>query len=113
MSTLSNDVLGSDLDFLIAETGQDFIGVTPAGIADKVFTGCLNSMAEGYDVMLSGNEVTLDANIVLNGNAYATLPTKGALLKDRAGSFYKVFDVVNEDVGPGYRLNVLSRYQRS
>jgi hypothetical protein len=69
MGTLSKSVLSTDLDFMIHETGKDFTGVTPAAITDKVFNGSLNTMQDSYDVMLNGNEVTIDAEIMLNGKA--------------------------------------------
>ena len=113
MGTLNFDVLGSDLDFLIAESGRKFVGVTPTGIADKTFNGSLTSLEEGYDVMLQGNEVTIDAEILLNGKAYSTLPTKGAVLKDLDDNHFKVLDVQKEDFGPAYVLRVMARYQSS
>ena len=113
MGTLNFDVMATDLDFLIGESGRQFIGVTPTGIAALTFNGSLNSMEEGYDVMLQGNEVTIDAEILLNGNAYTTLPTKGAVLKDLDDNHFKVLDVQKEDFGPAYVLRVMSRYQGS
>jgi hypothetical protein len=112
MGTLNTEVLTSDLDFLIKETGKEFVGVTPAAITDLVFLGAFNSLDEGYDVMVSGNEVTIDAQIILNGSGYSTLPTKGAVLQDRDGNKFKVLDITREDYGPGYVLKVMAQYQR-
>ena len=112
MGTLNTEVLTADLDFMIQETGKEFVGVTPAAITDLVFIGCLTMLDEGYDVMLSGNEVTIDAEIMLNGAAYSTLPTKGALLQDRDGNKFKVLDISKEDFGPGYVLKTVAQYQR-
>jgi hypothetical protein len=112
MGTINSEVLGADLDFLIGETGKDFVGVTPTGIASKVFMGSFNRLQDGYDVMLNGNEVTIDAEISINGDNYPTLPTKGAVIKDRDENHYKVLDIAKEDFGPGYVLRVMARYQR-
>ena len=106
------NVLASDLDFLIEQAGKEFVGVTPSAITDLVFMGSASTMEEGYEVMLQGNEVTIDAKIVLNGGAYSTLPTKGAVLKDRDGTFFKVFSIDKDDYGPSYTLNVAAQYQR-
>jgi len=112
MGTISAAVLSSDLDFLIRETGKEFVGVTPGAITDLVFLGAFNTLDEGYDVMVSGNEVTIDAQIILNGSGYSTLPTKGAVLQDRDGNNFKVLDIEKEDFGPGYVLKVMAQYQR-
>ena len=113
MGTISAEVLSSDLSFLIRETGKEFVGVTPTAITNLVFNGSFNSLDEGYEVMVNGNEVTIDAQIMLNGADYATLPTKGAVLQDRDGNNFKVLDFTKEDFGPAYLLQVAAQYQRS
>ena len=110
MSTLNLEVLSSDLNFLVGEQGKPLVGVSPAAIADLTFTGSISSLEEGYEVELAGRDVVLDAEILINGNAYSTLPTKGAVLKDLDGTHHKVWEVTKEDVGPAYRLKVASRY---
>tara|TARA_R110000824_G_scaffold95520_5_gene229659 strand:- start:313 stop:654 length:342 start_codon:yes stop_codon:yes gene_type:complete len=112
MGTINSEVLQADLDFMIGETGKEFVGQTPAAITDKVFFGCFNALDDAYEVMMNGNEVTIDAEIVINGKAYPDLPTKGALLKDRDGNHFKVHEITKEDFGPGYVLKVIARYQR-
>lgn len=112
MGTLNAEVLSSDLDFLINETGKEFVGVTPAAITDLVFLGSLTVLDEGYEVMQSGHEVTIDSQIMLNGSGYSTLPTKGAVLQDRDGNKFKVLDIDREDFGPGYVLKTMAQYQR-
>jgi len=109
---INNDTLSYDLDFLIREAGKDFVGVTPSGITDLVFMGSMSTMQEGYEVMLNGNEVTIDCRILLNGGAYSTLPTKGAVLKDRDGTYFKVMSIRKDDYGPSYTLDCAAQYQR-
>lgn len=111
--TLSQEVFSADLNFLVSETGKEFVGVSPAGILNKVFLGSFNTLDEGYEVMLNGNEVIIDAKILLNGSAYETKPTKGAVIKDRDSNHFKVMEVTKEDFGPGYVISVASRYQRA
>ena len=106
------DLLATDLDFLISQAGKELVGVTPAGITDLVFVGSFTTMEEGYEVMLQGNEVTIDCKIVLNGKAYSTLPTKGAVLKDRDSKYFKVMSIDKDDYGPSYTLNCAAQYQR-
>ena len=112
MGTLNTEVLTSDLDFLITETGKEFVGVTPAAITNLVYLGSFNSLDEGYDVMINGHEVTIDAQMILNGSVYSTLPTKGAVLQDRDGNNFKVLDIATEDLGPGYVMKMMAQYQR-
>jgi hypothetical protein len=109
MSKFKTSVLDHDLDFLISETGKELIGVSPAAIAAKTFIGSFQSLEEGYEVELSGREVMLDSEIVINGNAYATLPTKGAVLKDLDGTHYKIFEI-KKDFSSAYKMNVASQY---
>tara|TARA_R100001163_G_C5062024_1_gene199018 strand:+ start:1310 stop:1654 length:345 start_codon:yes stop_codon:yes gene_type:complete len=110
MSTLDLSVLTYDLDFLVKETGREIVGVSPTAIADKVFVGSFESLTEGYEVEVNGRDVELDTQIVINGDAYPDLPIKGSVLKDRAGTFYKVFEIRKEDYGPIYSMKVASRY---
>tara|TARA_R110002020_G_scaffold168202_2_gene356878 strand:+ start:1020 stop:1361 length:342 start_codon:yes stop_codon:yes gene_type:complete len=112
MGSINASVLGHDLNFLINETGKEFVGVSPAALTDKVFKGSFNSLDESYDVMLHGHEVTIDAEIILNGKEYETLPTKGTVLKDRDGNEFKAVDVKREDFGPAYVVQVIAKYQR-
>jgi hypothetical protein len=107
---LNLEILAADLDFAIGETGKPLVGVSPAAIAGLTYNGCLSSIEDGYEVELAGRDVILDAEILINGNANVTLPTKGAILKDLDGTHHKVYDVTKEDFGPGYRLRVVSRY---
>ena len=110
MKTLPDSVLSFDLDFLIQDSGKELVGVSPAAIADKVFIGSFQSLTEGYEVELAGRDVELDSEIIINGDSYLDLPTKGSVLKDRDGNFFKVFEIKREDNGPAYRLKVASRY---
>ncbi len=111
MSIFNDESLGFDLDFMIEQTGKELVGVSPATIQDLVFVGSFQSLEEGFEVDLAGREVELDSEIVINGSNYSVLPTKGALLKDRDGNHFKVFEIKREDPGPIYRMQVASRYQ--
>ena len=110
MSTLDQTALGADLDFIIDETGKDLVGVSPPAIAGLTFRGAFSSLEDGYEVELAGREVQLDGEFVINGSAYTTLPTKGAVLKELDDTHHKIFEVPREAVGPAYRLQVISRY---
>ena len=113
MTNLSKSVLSGDLDFLISETGKDFTGVSPAGIASKVFVGSLAEIEEGYELEVNGREVLIDARLTINAEAYETKPTKGAVLKDPNGTKYKVVQVAFEDFSPSYVLPLSSQYARN
>ena len=113
MTTLSKSVLSNDLTFLINETGKDFTGVTPAALAGKVFKGSLAILEEGYEMEISGREVIIDSKLTLNSTSYQTLPTKGAVLQDAAGTSYKIVMVHQEDFSPSYVLTLSSQYARN
>jgi len=110
MTTLTPSVLSADLDFLISETGKEYVGVSPSNIEDKVFFAAISTVTEGYEVELAGREVIIDAEIMLNGDAYDTLPEKFGVIKDRDNVYFKVLEVKKEDFGPAYTLKVVSRY---
>ena len=109
MSKFKTAILDLDLDFLIGETGKELIGVSPSAIENRSFIGSFQSLDEGYEVELSGREIILDSEIVINANAYSTLPTKGAVLKDLEGNHYKVFEI-KKDFSSAYKMNVASQY---
>tara|TARA_Y100000593_G_scaffold73232_1_gene134530 strand:- start:105 stop:446 length:342 start_codon:yes stop_codon:yes gene_type:complete len=113
MTLLDKDLLSSDLDFLISQTGKDFTGVSPAAIASKIFVGCLAVLEEGYELEVSGREVIIDSKLTINSSAYEDLPTKGAVLKDPAGTKYKVVQIHREDFSPSYVLTLSSQYARN
>ena len=113
MSTLSSRLFSHDLDFLIAETEEQFTGISPPAIAGIVYRGCLSTIDSGYEVFDHGHEVMLDSSIMLNSNNYSLLPTKGAILRDLKGTTFKVFEVEKEDFTGGYEMKVNSRYARS
>lgn len=110
VGTLSKDFFSFDLDFLIAETGRDFTGVSPTRIEGIVYKGALRSIEEGFEVEMSGREVELDSEIIINSNKQTEQPSKGSILRDAEGNLFKVFDTMGEDFGSVLRLRVVSKY---
>ena len=112
MSTLNEAVLSADLNFLISQSPVSLTGVTPSAIASIVYVGSLQSLEEGYEVELSGREVTIDTEFVLNKTEYSTLPSKGAVLLDTDGTKYKVMDIKRERLGCLVKFYFTSQYAR-
>ena len=112
MSSINLETLASDLNFLISEGKKDLTGVTPSSISNVVFAGSFTTLDEGFEVQVSGREVVLDTEIVINRFAYETTPEKGAVLQDLEGTKYKVADVKREGVGPLMKLLCISQYAR-
>lgn len=110
MGTLNKDFFSFDLDFLISETGRDFTGVSPSRIQGIIYKGALRSIEEGYEVEMSGREVELDSEIVINTDKQTEQPEKGSILTDSEGNLFKVFDTMGEDFGSVLRLRVVSKY---
>ncbi len=110
MGTLNKDFFSFDLNFLISETGRDFTGVSPSRIEGIIYKGALRSIEEGYEVEMSGREVELDSEIVINTDKQTEQPEKGSILTDSEGNLFKVFDTMGEDFGSVLRLRVVSKY---
>ena len=113
MSSVSTAALSTDLDYLIGEQPTQLTGVSPSGLAGKVFNGSLMSMEDGYEVELSGKEVMIDTEFVLNESKQESNPSKGAVLEDSEGTKYKVAMVKKERLGVLMKLFLTSQYQRS
>jgi hypothetical protein len=112
MGTLDKDFFSQDLDFLIAETGRTFTGVSPARIEGVKYMGAVRSIEEAYDVEVYGREASVDSEIVINRDHQAEQPSKGCVLTDAGGNFYKVFETEGEDFGSVLRLRVVSKYAK-
>ena len=112
-SNVKKAVMSNDLDYLIGEQGTPLTGVSPTGIADTVYVGSLQSLEDGYEVELSGKEVMIDTEFVINEIKQATNPSKGAVLQDSDGVNYKVALVKKERLGVLMKLYLTSQFQRS
>lgn len=112
MGTLSKDFFSYDLDFLIAETGKTFVGVSPSRIAGINYTGAITTTDLGFEVEMNGRDVELDSEIIINTDHQNQQPSKGSILRDPEGNLFKVFDTKGEDFGSVLRLRVVSKYQK-
>ena len=111
-STVKKSVVASDLDYLIGEQGTELTGVSPTAIASTVFVGSFQSIEDGYEVELSGKEVMIDTEFIINETKHVTNPSKGAVLEDSDGVKYKVALVKKERLGVLMKLYLTSQYQR-
>mgnify|MGYP000141138242 CR=1 FL=1 len=110
MGTLNKEFFSFDLDFLISETGKIFEGVSPSRIQGIQYSGALRTIEEGFEVEMSGREVELDSEIIINRSHHSEIPSKGSILKDPDNNLFKVFDTTGEDYGSVVRLRVVSKY---
>ena len=112
MGTLNRDFFSQDLDFLIAETGRRFTGVSPDRVKGVSYMGALRSIQEAYDVELYGRDASVDSEIVINRDHQSEQPQKGTILQDDQGNVFKVFSTEGEDFGSVLRLQVVSKYAK-
>lgn len=114
MGTLSKEFFSNDLDFLIAETGVQIVGVSPARIAGVNYVGAFRSIDMGIDLELHGMEDDVDTEIIINRNKHSSseIPSKGSILKDDENNLFKVFKTTSEDFGSVVTLQVVSKYAR-
>lgn len=111
-TTLIPTNIDADLDFLIAQYAERLVGVSPAAIKDKDFTGSLSTLSEGYTVEGQGREQELDCDFLINAQRHTVLPVKGAILKTPDDSkFFKVFRTHSDDLNPtAYRMQMIARF---
>ena len=112
-TSVKSSVVSNDLNYLIGQQGTELTGVSPTGIADTVYVGSFQSIEDGYEVELSGKEVMIDTEFIINESKHATNPSKGAVLQDSAGTKFKVAMVKAERLGVLMKLYLTSQYQRS
>ena len=111
-TTLIPTNIDADLDFLIDQYAERLVGVSPAAVAGKYFTGSLSTLTEGYQTEGQGREQELDCDFLINAQRHEVLPAKGAILKTPDDAkFFKVFRTYSDDLNPtAYRMQMIARF---
>lgn len=86
-------------------------GVVPTTMATATWSASKQGIRDGFDVLDSGREITLDTRFHLNATATTTMPQRGWVLTDGATN-YKVIERETDAAGVLLTLDCASKYQR-
>ena len=113
MTTLPNSLLSLDLDHIIAQRPTTLTGVSPLAIQGVTFSAQVMGLQEGREFEVQGVMEEVSAEILINAQNYATLPSRGAVLSDGTGRAYKVLATTQDDPNDpvSYSMECIERYQ--
>lgn len=114
MSTLPTSLLSNDFDHLISCRQSTIEGVSPTSIEGLKFIGEVSTLTLGAEVEINGVMKEASVSIRINSQNHSTMPSLGSVLLGEGGRYYKVIEVIHDDVeNPvGTTLNCIDRHQQ-